>query len=143
VEVKDHFVTMQFFTCRYYLLSLEHGDQHSLQVFRFTSLWLENTAHEEVSEVLEQHLHHIPSYKFLPVVPQLVPRISNNLLDPFVRRINAVLGKFSISFGQVRVALVLVYYLSSSINRLLVLLLKKKIFVLSMKCLFFFLTCSV
>lgn len=55
--------------------------------------------HDEVSNVLEQHLHHIPSYKFLPVVPQLVPRISNNLLDPFVRRLNTLLGKFSkISF---------------------------------------------
>lgn len=92
---------MLFSTYRYYLLSLEHGVQHSLQVFRFTSLWLENTAHEEVSEVLEQHLYHIPSYKFLPVVPQLVPRISNNLSDPFVRRLNTLLGKFSeISFKQ-------------------------------------------
>lgn len=55
--------------------------------------------HEEVSKVLEQHLHRIPSYKFLPVVPQLVPRISNNLSDPFVRRLNTLLGKFSkISF---------------------------------------------
>jgi len=80
---------------RYYLLSLKHGVQHSLQVFRLTSLWLENTTHKEVCEVLEQHLHHIPSYKFLPVLPQLVPRISNSMSDPFAMKLNALLGKYS------------------------------------------------
>jgi len=44
--------------------------------------------------VLEQHLHRIPSYKFLPVVPQLTPRISNSMSDPFIRKLNALLGKF-------------------------------------------------
>lgn len=80
---------------RYYLLSLKHGVQHSLQVFRLTSLWLENTTHEEVCEVLEQHLHHIPSYKFLPVLPQLAPRISNSMSDPFATKLNPLLGKYS------------------------------------------------
>jgi hypothetical protein len=86
---------MLVLACRYYLLSLKHGVQHSLQVFRLTSLWLENTTHEDVCKVLEQHLHHIPSYKFLPVLPQLAPRISNNMSDPFVRRLNELLGKYS------------------------------------------------
>jgi ataxia telangiectasia mutated family protein len=70
-----------------------------LQVFRLTSLWLENTANEEVHEVLKQHLHRIPSYKFLSVLPQLAPRISNNMSDPFASELNALLRKFSeISF---------------------------------------------
>lgn len=86
---------MLVLACRYYLLSLKHGVQHSLQVFRLTSLWLENTTHKEVCEVLEQHLHHIPSYKFLPVLPQLAPRISNSMSDPFARKLNALLGKYS------------------------------------------------
>ncbi|XP_069700137.1 serine-protein kinase ATM isoform X2 [Periplaneta americana] len=79
-----------------YLLSLEHGTQSSLQVFRLTSLWLENTAHEDVSVVMERHLHRIPSYKFLPVVPQLAPRISNNMADPFVRKLNALLERCAV-----------------------------------------------
>jgi hypothetical protein len=60
-----------------------------------TSLWLENPKHEEVCEVLEQHLPDIPSYKFLPVLPQLAPRISNILSEPFVERLNALLSKYS------------------------------------------------
>ena len=86
---------MLVLACRYYLLSLKHGVQHSLQVFRLTSLWLENTTHKEVCEVLEQHLDHIPSYKFLPVLPQLAPRISKSMSDPFAVKLNALLGKYS------------------------------------------------
>ncbi|KDR18216.1 Serine-protein kinase ATM [Zootermopsis nevadensis] len=81
---------------KYYLLSLEHGVQHSLQVFRLTSLWLENTTHEEVCKVLRQHLHRIPSYKFLPVLPQLAPRISNSMSDPFVSELSALLQRCAI-----------------------------------------------
>jgi hypothetical protein len=45
--------------------------------------------------VLEQHLDHIPSYKFLPVLPQLAPRISKSTSDPFAVKLNALLGKYS------------------------------------------------
>jgi ataxia telangiectasia mutated family protein len=86
---------MLVLACRYYLLSLKHGVQHSLQVFRLTSLWLENNTHEEVCEVLEQHLPDIPSYKFLPVLPQLAPRIGSSMSDSSVGSLNALLSKYS------------------------------------------------
>jgi len=86
---------MLVLACRYYLLSLKHGVQHSLQVFRLTSLWLENPTRKEVCEVMEQHLDHIPSYKFLPVLPQLAPRISTSTSEPFATKLNELLGKYS------------------------------------------------
>jgi hypothetical protein len=44
---------------------------------------------------MEQHLDHIPSYKFLPVLPQLAPRISTSMSDSFATKLNALLGKYS------------------------------------------------
>jgi hypothetical protein len=122
---------MLVLACRYYLLSLEHGVQHSLQVFRLTSLWLENTTHGEVCQVLEKHLHRIPSYKFLPVLPQLAPRISNNMSDPFIGRLSELLGKFSKMICEMNKSCFshVLYYLSNLCDGLftvLVFLLRKK-----------------
>lgn len=47
---------------------------------------------EEVIELLDRQLRKIPSYKFIPLVPQLAPHMSN-VLDPFTRQIVQVLER--------------------------------------------------
>ncbi|KAJ9577913.1 hypothetical protein L9F63_025226, partial [Diploptera punctata] len=79
-----------------YLMSLKCGPEHSLQMFRLTSLWLENRSHEEVCQVMEQHLNNISTYRFLPVVPQLAPHISNRADDNFTRQLNTLLERCAV-----------------------------------------------
>ncbi|XP_049866629.1 serine-protein kinase ATM isoform X2 [Pectinophora gossypiella] len=66
---------------RYYLLSLKLCDAHNLSVFRVISLWLDNPGIrlEDIDggPSFEDLLHAVPSRKFITVLPQLVPRITN------------------------------------------------------------------
>ncbi|XP_047544765.1 serine-protein kinase ATM isoform X2 [Vanessa atalanta] len=66
---------------RYYLLSLKQCDDNNLSVFRVISLWLDNPSvnfDDEEHGSFGRLLHAIPSWKFISVLPQLAPRISND-----------------------------------------------------------------
>ncbi|CAH0748972.1 unnamed protein product [Diatraea saccharalis] len=65
---------------RYYLLSLQESEDNDLSVFRVISLWLDNpnlqldpTEHGSFKDLL----HRISSHKFITVLPQLAPRLSD------------------------------------------------------------------
>ncbi|XP_050361625.1 serine-protein kinase ATM [Nymphalis io] len=65
---------------RYYLLALKQCDDNNLSVFRVISLWLDNPGinfDDEEHGSFGRLLHAIPSWKFISVLPQLAPRISN------------------------------------------------------------------
>lgn len=65
---------------RYYLLSLKQCDDNNLSIFRVISLWLDNQNYEfrpEGDETFEALLNSIPSWKFVTVLPQLAPRLTN------------------------------------------------------------------
>ena len=55
-------------------------------------MWLDNTHEKEVDEILEKGLNQIPSYKFIPLVPQLAPHMSN-IEDSFTIKIGQVLER--------------------------------------------------
>lgn len=81
---------------RYYLLSLAQGDENNLSIFRVISLWLENPTlqFDEVEESsFEELLFAVPTRKYLPVLPQLAPRLTtdNNTFDKYLHNI---LSKF-------------------------------------------------
>lgn len=61
-------------------------------MFRVISLWLDNPALQLEGESFEQLLRAIPSRKFLTVLPQLAPRITQDA-TPFAQNLTAVLSK--------------------------------------------------
>ncbi|KAI5641469.1 telomere-length maintenance and DNA damage repair domain-containing protein [Phthorimaea operculella] len=65
---------------RYYLLSLKQSEGNDLSVFRVISLWLDNPGVrlQDGDADFEQLLHSIPSWKFISVLPQLAPRLTND-----------------------------------------------------------------
>ncbi|XP_073941777.1 serine-protein kinase ATM-like isoform X3 [Choristoneura fumiferana] len=77
---------------KYYLLSLKHCEDNNLSVFRVISLWLDNPALQLEGESFEQLLLAIPSRKFLTVLPQLAPRITQDT-TPFAQNLTAVLKR--------------------------------------------------
>ncbi|XP_049852036.1 serine-protein kinase ATM isoform X1 [Schistocerca gregaria] len=80
---------------RYYILGLECDDTHDLQVFRVAHLWLENTLHNDLNAVLNESLFRVPSYKFLPLLPQLIPHMSH-MEDAFSRKINMLIEQCAV-----------------------------------------------
>ncbi|CAH8669060.1 unnamed protein product [Heterobilharzia americana] len=67
-----------------YAKSLPLSDDHDLTIFRLISLWLSANSspyperRENVNKVLSEQLTKIEAHKFLPLVPQLVARLSTN-----------------------------------------------------------------
>ncbi|OXU25092.1 hypothetical protein TSAR_000011 [Trichomalopsis sarcophagae] len=61
-----------------YLSTLQDSDEHDFLVFRLVSLWLDNTHDAQVNKRLENKLALIPSYKFIPLIPQLAPHMNDN-----------------------------------------------------------------
>ncbi|XP_073992481.1 serine/threonine-protein kinase tefu isoform X2 [Rhodnius prolixus] len=52
------------------------GDSNNLKMFRLVSLWFDNKQNEGVEDILDTMINEIPTYKFLPVLPQLAVRIA-------------------------------------------------------------------
>ncbi|CAH1399622.1 unnamed protein product [Nezara viridula] len=72
---KEHSVFLKL-AVREYLYSLQHDAASSDKMFRFVSLWLSNNRIPGLKEELDHHLDKVPSYRFIPVFPQLSVRIS-------------------------------------------------------------------
>ncbi|XP_068082647.1 serine-protein kinase ATM [Anabrus simplex] len=90
----------------YYLHGLIYGDKNNLQVFRVASLWLDNMFHEELNKILESNLTRVPSHKFVPLLPQLTPRMSN-VEDTFVVKLNGLLERCAIDHPHHTLPLIL------------------------------------
>ena len=73
---------------------MQRSDNHDLLVFRFVSLWLDDNNKYEpaIHKLLEQKINYIPSYKFIPLVPQLAPHISN-VKDNFTKHVYNVVKR--------------------------------------------------
>ncbi|XP_058790954.1 serine-protein kinase ATM [Phymastichus coffea] len=77
-----------------YLLTLKKSDDHDFLIFRLVSLWLSNgnMYDEQVNNILKGQLEMVSSYKYIPLVPQLAPHMSN-VEDIFTNTINKVLRR--------------------------------------------------
>lgn len=85
-----------FLIYRYYLLSLIQGEDNNLSVFRVISLWLENSTLEfedKQDGSFKQLLCGVPSRKYLPVLPQLAPRLTADKKQ-FGPNLITILSKF-------------------------------------------------
>ncbi|CAB3364945.1 Hypothetical predicted protein [Cloeon dipterum] len=74
----------------YYIKCLALSDERISTVFRVINLWLENK--DEVSEKLD--FSKVPSYKFIPLVPQLTPHLKPSS-DHFQRKIGALIMRLA------------------------------------------------
>lgn len=104
---------------RYYLKILAEGTEEDLKVFRVVSFWLHNKTDAELHDEVRQMLPQIPSYKFVPVLPQLVAHISSTA-GVFESRLNELIGAFKLN--------VFCFFLFLSINNFFF------IFILSERC---------
>ncbi|KYQ49759.1 Serine-protein kinase ATM, partial [Trachymyrmex zeteki] len=68
---------------KYYLRTLRSSEKYNLLIFRLVALWLDNMYDDEVNEKLLDELDTIPSFKFVPLVPQLAAHISNDIRQQY------------------------------------------------------------
>lgn len=66
-----------------------------MSVFRVISLWLANQdfEFEDGEESFEELLSMIPSWKFVTVLPQLAPRLTNED-TPFIKKLKKIISKY-------------------------------------------------
>ncbi|XP_060527564.1 serine-protein kinase ATM isoform X2 [Cylas formicarius] len=81
---------------KYYLKSLILSDLNNIKIFRLMSLFLENRDNEKAGTEISKRLHEIPSYKYITMLPQLTPHISEHPTDLFGEKINAIIEKCAI-----------------------------------------------
>ncbi|CAH1281058.1 unnamed protein product [Diabrotica balteata] len=79
---------------KYYLLCLVHSDDKDIRIFRIMSLFLENRKNGEINDTIKAHLPSLPSYKYIVMLPQLIPHLStDNEIDIFNRYVSAIIEK--------------------------------------------------
>lgn len=78
---------------RYYLLNLIGSDDHNMTIFRLISLLVENRSDEKIRTLIEKDLLKIPTYKFITLLPQIVPHIGGANGDVFSQTMNKVIEK--------------------------------------------------
>lgn len=47
-------------------------------IFRIIALWLDNIHQKEINNLLQENLNKIPSFKFIPLVPQLAAHMNDD-----------------------------------------------------------------
>lgn len=86
-QEKDRFLHL---AVKYYLLNLEASELNNMSIFRVISLFLENRTNTCLKLMMQQHLHRIPSYKYVTILPQLVPHITMSQDDDFGGQVTSV-----------------------------------------------------
>lgn len=77
---------------KYYLWTLQNSNKHDLLIFRLVSLWLDNMFCRELNEVLDANLQMVASHKFVTLLPQLAPHMSNEI-NTFTSKINELVER--------------------------------------------------
>ena len=61
-----------------YLQALRASDEHDISVLRFFALWLENSDEAAANAVVSKFLLHVPSWKFVVLMNQLMSRLETD-----------------------------------------------------------------
>lgn len=72
---KDNYLILAL---KYYLITLQQSENYNLLIFRIIALWLDNIHQKEINNLLQENLNKIPSFKFIPLVPQLAAHINDD-----------------------------------------------------------------
>lgn len=59
-----------------YMLALSASDEHDISTLRFFALWFENADSKEANAIVQDHLSHVPSWKFVVLLNQLMSRLA-------------------------------------------------------------------
>ncbi|KAG5880543.1 hypothetical protein JTB14_026776 [Gonioctena quinquepunctata] len=86
----NHFLKIAL---KYYLLSLVHSEEKNIRIFRIMSLFLENRNNEQIVDTIQEQLPKIPSFKYITMLPQLIPHITDMHTDLFSRKVNEIVEK--------------------------------------------------
>lgn len=62
---------------RNYLKLITLDNESELLMYRVISLWLENKENDDMNAIVDQGFKQISLYKFIMVLPQLVPHLSS------------------------------------------------------------------
>ncbi|XP_044756174.1 serine-protein kinase ATM isoform X2 [Coccinella septempunctata] len=88
---KDYFLHIAL---KYYMKNLACSDNCHLQIFRVMALFLENRTCASIKELIERYIPKIPTYKFLTILPQLIPHIAiKNTGDMFSLKANEIIDR--------------------------------------------------
>ncbi|KZC09469.1 Serine-protein kinase ATM [Dufourea novaeangliae] len=86
---KDNYLILAL---KYYLLVLQQSEDHNLLIFRIVALWLDNRNKKDVNDLLDSNINKIPSYKFIPLIPQLAAHISD-VFDTFSQKVYEIMER--------------------------------------------------
>ncbi|KAK4874732.1 hypothetical protein RN001_014092 [Aquatica leii] len=70
-----------------------NSDKNNVRIFRILSLLLENRSNTDLETFFNNNVPNIPSYKFIPILPQLIPHMSGNTEDVIGNCINAIIER--------------------------------------------------
>ncbi|XP_050594170.1 serine-protein kinase ATM isoform X2 [Bombus affinis] len=86
---KDNYLILAL---KYYLIALQHSENYNLLIFRIIALWLDNIHQKEVNDLLQENLNRLPSFKFIPLVPQLAAHM-NDEFNEFSEKIYNIMQR--------------------------------------------------
>ncbi|XP_012149187.1 serine/threonine-protein kinase tefu isoform X2 [Megachile rotundata] len=86
---KNNYLTLAL---KYYLITLQQSEDHNLLVFRIIALWLDNMSQKEVNDLLDANLNKIPSFKFVPLLPQLAVHLNDDFTE-FSKKIYKIMER--------------------------------------------------
>ncbi|KAJ8917850.1 hypothetical protein NQ315_010763 [Exocentrus adspersus] len=85
----NHFLKIAL---RYYFKNLKLADKNNIRIFRIMALLLENRNNSNITTWGEI----LPSYKYITVLPQLIPHITENNTDSYSKMVNEIVEKCAI-----------------------------------------------
>lgn len=89
ISINKHYYIALY---RYYLIALQHSENYNLLIFRIIALWLDNIHQKEVNDLLQENLNRLPSFKFIPLVPQLAAHM-NDEFNEFSEKIYNIMQR--------------------------------------------------
>ncbi|VVC40821.1 Hypothetical protein CINCED_3A017263 [Cinara cedri] len=79
-----------------YLQLMKLDDESELPIYRIISLWLENKENNEINTMVDKELKNNSSYKFITVLPQLVPHLSVSYEHNFHKSLENLINRCAI-----------------------------------------------
>lgn len=74
-------------------MNLYHSNHNNMKIFRIMSLYLENRTNPTISDIIKEYLPKIPTSKYIIMLPQLIPHISDTNCDNFSTDILKIIEK--------------------------------------------------
>ncbi|XP_050307938.1 serine-protein kinase ATM isoform X2 [Anthonomus grandis grandis] len=81
---------------KYYIKNLSTSDLNNIKIFRVMALFLDNRDNKNLLDYLKSMVQGIPTYKYITMLPQLIPHISTSFHDIFGQQINQIIEKCAV-----------------------------------------------